>query len=217
MAAAAAQSPSAHLNADGATVADPVFDPKTGQFTEAPPPERGWPAFADLLQAATPGVNTAIPLTPSQVARHIETMLDAGRAEAALDLIRKRQAQREDEGSLGTDVQLMYLHGRALADLGRHDEAIAIWRRMTIDFPELPEPWNALAIEYVRQGQLDLAREALLTALVTDPDFAPALENLGHVETGLAQRAFSRARAARGGSAPTPPAAARTAPADAAQ
>ncbi|MER1966109.1 hypothetical protein [Castellaniella sp. GW247-6E4] len=175
-----------------------MFDPQTGQFIEAPAPEHGWQAFADLLEAASPGVDTAIPLTPSQVTSHIAAMLDAGRAEAALDLIRKRQEQRENAGSLGTDVQLMYLHGRALAALGHHAEAIGVWRQMTVDFPELPEPWNALAIEYARQGQLDLAREALLTALVVNPDFAPALENLGHVDTRLAQRAFARARAVRG-------------------
>lgn len=198
MAAASAQSPADHLNADGRLLADPVYDPQTGQFTNPPPPERGWRAFADLLEAATPGVNTAIPLTPSQITSHITAMLDEGRAEAALDLIQKRQAQREEAGSLGTDVQLAYLHGRALAQLGRHDEATRIWREMTIDFPELPEPWNALAIEYARMGQLERAREALQTALTIDPAFVPALENLGHVDTRLAQQAFDRARVLRG-------------------
>ncbi len=175
-----------------------MFDPQTGQFTMPPPPERGWRAFADLLQAASPRVNTAIPLSPSQITDHIAAMLDQGRAEAALELIRERQAQRDESDSLGTDVQLAYLHGRALTELGRHDEAIEIWRGMTVDFPELPEPWNALAIEYARRGQLDLSRSALQNALAIVPDFAPALENLGLVYSRLADRAFARARAARG-------------------
>ena len=98
---------------------------------------------------------------------------------------------------------MRYLQGRALGALGRHDKAMAVWRQMTTDYPELPEPWNALAIEYARQGQLQLAREALDMALVSDPSFAPALENLGHVQMRLAQESFDRARAAGASTAPS--------------
>jgi len=178
------------------------YDPETGAFTEAPAPERGWQAFADLLRKASPSVDTAIPLTPSQLAEHVSALIDAGRAEEALDIIAKRQAARDESVTPGTDVQLRYLQGRALEALGRHDESMAVWRQMTTDYPELPEPWNALAIEYARRGQLQLAREALDMALVSDPSFAPALENLGHVQMRLAQESFDRARAA--GASPAP-------------
>ncbi len=139
------------------------YDPDTGAFTEAPPPERGWQAFADLLKKATPSVNTAIPLTPAQIAEHVSSLIDSGRAKEALDIITKRQAAHDASVSPGVDVQLRYLQGRALDALGQHDQAMAVWRQMTIDYPELPEPWNALAIAYARQGQLQLAREALET------------------------------------------------------
>jgi tetratricopeptide (TPR) repeat protein len=180
------------------------YDPDTGAFTEAPPPERGWQAFADLLKKATPSVNTAIPLTPTQIAEHVSSLIDSGRAKEALDIITKRQAAHDASVSPGIDVQLRYLQGRALDALGQHDQAMAVWRQMTTDYPELPEPWNALAIAYARQGQLQLAREALDMALVSDPSFAPALENLGHVQMRLAQESFDRARAAGGGQAPKP-------------
>lgn len=180
------------------------YDPDTGAFTEAPPPERGWQAFADLLKKATPSVNTAIPLTPTQIAEHVSSLIDSGRAKEALDIITKRQAAHDASVSPGVDVQLRYLQGRALDALGQHDQAMAVWRQMTTDYPELPEPWNALAIAYARQGQLQLAREALDMALVSDPSFAPALENLGHVQMRLAQESFDRARAAGGGQAPKP-------------
>ena len=172
------------------------YDPATGEFTEAPPPERGWQAFADLLKKAEPSVNTAIPLTPAQIAEHVAALIDAGRADEALDIIAKQQAARDDIATPGTDVQLRYQQGRALVALGRHDDAMAVWRQMTTDYPELPEPWNALAIEYARRGQLQLARDALDMALVSDPSFAAALENLGHVQMRLAQESFARARAA---------------------
>lgn len=216
---AAAQSPASQPDMDPALMMDPVYDPQTNEFTRPAPPDSGWQALADLLEAASPDVNTAIPLTPSEITSHIATMLDAGRAEDALALIIQRQAQRDAARSLGTDVQLAYLRGRALAQLGRHDEATEIWRGMTVDFPELPEPWNALAIEYVRMGQLERAREALQTALVIDPAFVPALENLGHVNSRLAEQAFARAGALRGQpAAATPsPAATNNTPASAAQ
>ncbi|CAM3772994.1 Tetratricopeptide (TPR) repeat protein OS=Castellaniella defragrans OX=75697 GN=HNR28_002526 PE=4 SV=1 [Castellaniella denitrificans] len=181
------------------------YNPETGAFTEVPPPERGWQAFADLLKKATPSVDTAIPLTPAQIADHVAALIDAGRAEEALDIIAKRQAARDESVTPGTDVQLRYQQGRALAALGRHDEAMTVWRQMTTDYPELPEPWNALAIEYARRGQLQLARDALDMALVSDPSFAPALENLGHVQMRLARESFDRARAA--GASPAPAAA----------
>lgn len=179
------------------------YDPDTGAFTEPPPPERGWQAFADLLKKATPSVDTAVPLTAAQIADHVSALIDAGRAQEALDIIAKRQAARDASVTPGDDVQLRYQQGRALDALGQRDQAMAVWRQMTTDYPELPEPWNALAIEYARQGQLQLAREALDMALVSDPSFAPALENLGHVQMRLAQESFDRARAA-GGHAPKP-------------
>lgn len=172
------------------------YNPETGAFTEPPPPDRGWKAFADLLQKAAPSVDTAIPLTPAQIATHVAALIDAGRGQEALDIIAKSQAGRDENVTPGTDVQLRYQQGRALGALGRHDEAMAVWRQMTSDYPELPEPWNAMAIEYARRGQLQLARDALDMALVSDPSFAPALENLGHVQMRMAQDSFARARAA---------------------
>ena len=173
------------------------YDPDTGAFTQPTPPDGGWQAFADLLQKITPSVDTAVPLTADQLARHVSALIDAGRATEALDIIAKRQSsQTRISTAPGTDVQLRYLQGRALAALDQHDAAMAVWQQMTTDYPELPEPWNALAIEYARQGQLQLANEALHMALASDPNFAPALENLGRIQMRQAQETLQRARAA---------------------
>ncbi|HLS51094.1 MAG TPA: tetratricopeptide repeat protein, partial [Burkholderiaceae bacterium] len=77
--------------------------------------------------------------------------------------------------------------------LGKHQEAIEVYRNMTINYPELPEPWNNLAAEYVQLGQLDMARDALEMALNAHPDYAPAHNNMGQVQLLLAERAFRRA------------------------
>lgn len=176
-----------------------IYDAQTGTFTEPVPPDGGWQAFANLLDKVTPSVNTAIPLTPAQVTSHIAALIDAGKPKAALTLVEQRTQARAQSGAIGTDVQLEYQRGRALDALGEHDKAMAVWRQMTTDFPELPEPWNALAIEYARRGSLEQARDALNMALVSVPNFAPALQNLGRVQMQLAQESFARARAAQPG------------------
>ncbi len=174
-----------------------MFDPATGQFTDAQAPDGGWQAFAAILEKAAPSTNTAIPLTPSQLTNRIARLIDTGHALDALTLIQQREQALAASNPLGDDVQLLYQKGRALSALGRHDQAIALWQSMTESFPELPEPWNALAVEYVGQGRLQLALNALNMALASDPGFAPALENVGHVQMALAQEAFARAQAAQ--------------------
>ena len=159
--------------------------------------EKGWKGLARLLEAIEPGVDTSIPLTPAQITDRISAMLDQGRAADALATIEKRKAQyAEDPDPLGNDVQLMFLHARALSALQRHDEAIAIYRDMTQKYPELPEPWNNLAAEYVKTGRLDMARQALEMALQANPTYSDALRNMGRVQLLLAEEAFRAAEQA---------------------
>src|SRR5690606_15644619 len=55
--------------------------------------EKGWKGLARLLEALEPNVDTAIPLTPSEITDRIAVMLDQGRAAEALEVIEKRKAQ----------------------------------------------------------------------------------------------------------------------------
>jgi tetratricopeptide (TPR) repeat protein len=162
-------------------------------FEDAPVKDGGWQGLARLLEALTPDIDTSIPLTPSQITGRISGMLDQGQNEAALEAIEKRIAQRQDNREIGTDVQLMFLHGRALAALGRHDEAERVYLDMTTRYPELPEPWNNLAAEYVKQGKLEMARDALQMALLANPGYGDAQANMGQIELLLAQQSFNRA------------------------
>lgn len=166
----------------------------TRLFPESKPEEKGWKGLSRLLEALEPGVDTSIPLTPSQITDRISQMLDQGQAEQALEVIEKRKAQYANHPDpLGNDVQLMFLNGRALAALGRHEEAIAVYRDMTHQYPELPEPWNNLAAEYVKTGRLDMARQALETALHANPQYRDARINLGRVQLLLAEESFRAA------------------------
>lgn len=180
-------------------LAQPVAPPPLSQsdselFPDERHEEKGWKSLARLLEALEPDVDTSIPLTPSQITDRISLMLDQGRAADALETIEKRKAQyAEDPDPLGNDVQLMFLHARALAALQRHEEAIAIYRDMTHKYPELPEPWNNLAAEYVKTGRLEMARQSLNMALQANPEYRDARINLGRVQLLLAEESFRAA------------------------
>lgn len=181
----------------GQSVPPPLSEQDRELFPDEKHVEKGWKGLARLLEALEPKVDTSIPLTPSQVTDRIAAMLDQGRAAEALSAIEKRQAQTAgNPDPLGNDVQLMFLHARALAALERHEEAIVIYREMTQKYPELPEPWNNLAAEYVKTGRLEMAQQALDMALQAKPDYGDALRNLGKVQMLRAQESFRAAEQA---------------------
>ncbi len=91
------------------------------------------------------------------------------------------------------DAQGRFMKGLILTELGRPAEAIAIFTRLTEDFPELPEPYNNLAVLYAQQKQYDKARSALEMAIRTHPSYSIAHENLGDVYSKLASQAYDKA------------------------
>jgi tetratricopeptide (TPR) repeat protein len=91
------------------------------------------------------------------------------------------------------DPQLRFLKGVLLTD-GKHTaDAITVFTLLSEDYPELPEPYNNLAVLYASQGQYDKARVALEAAVRGNPNYATAYENLGDVYARLAAQAYSRA------------------------
>lgn len=156
---------------------------------------RGWEGLARVLEALTPSIDTSAPPSASDITRRIRQQIDRGQYDDALRAIEKRKAQRTDDNLMGHDVQLRFLEGRALSAANRHDEAIAVYTDMTVEFPELPEPWNNLASEYVRRDQLDLAEQALHMALSSNPGYATARLNLGIVQLRQAHASLQQAAA----------------------
>lgn len=91
------------------------------------------------------------------------------------------------------EPQARFLKGIALTELNRQDEAVAVFQKLTEDFPELPEPYNNLAVLYAQQRHYDKARAALEMAIRTHPSYATAHENLGDVYARLASQAYDKA------------------------
>jgi tetratricopeptide (TPR) repeat protein len=91
------------------------------------------------------------------------------------------------------DAQMRFLKGVILTEQNKPAEAIAVFTRLTEDFPDLPEPYNNLAVLYAASGQYDKARAALENAIRTNPAYATAYENLGDVHAKLASQAYDKA------------------------
>ncbi len=94
------------------------------------------------------------------------------------------------------DAQMRFLQGVVLMDLKRDDEALAVFTRLTQDYPELPDPQNNIALLHARAGRLEPARLALEAALRNDPAHRLARVNLGQVYLMLAVQAWEQAASA---------------------
>ena len=91
------------------------------------------------------------------------------------------------------DAQGRFLKGLIYTEMNKPAEAIAVFTKLSEDYPELPEPYNNLAVLYAQQKQYDKARTALEMAIRTHPSYAIAYENLGDVYAKLASQAYDKA------------------------
>ncbi|MFA6120119.1 MAG: tetratricopeptide repeat protein [Sideroxydans sp.] len=91
------------------------------------------------------------------------------------------------------DAQARFLKGLIVNEQGNTTEAISIFTALTDDYPELPEPYNNLAVLYASQSQYEKAKIALEMAIRTHPSYATAHENLGDIYAKMASQAYDRA------------------------
>jgi Flp pilus assembly protein TadD len=137
--------------------------------------------FAGLLAAASASADEAA---------DVRRLVRGGDLAAALARAQAAAAAKPN------DAAVRFLEGVILLDLKRDDEALAAFRRMTQDFPDLPEPYNNVALLEARAGRLEAARVALESALRNDPVHATARANLGEIHLRLALQAWEAAAAA---------------------
>jgi tetratricopeptide (TPR) repeat protein len=91
------------------------------------------------------------------------------------------------------DAQGRFLKGLVLTELNRYPEAIKVFSSLTEDYPELPEPYNNLAVLYAAQADYERAKNSLEMAIRTHPSYATAHENLGDIYAKMASQAYDKA------------------------
>ena len=91
------------------------------------------------------------------------------------------------------DAQARFLKGVIYTETDRTAEAIAVFTKLTEDYPEMPESYNNLAVLYARQNLYDKARMALEMAIHAHPTYATAYENLGDLHAKQASQAYAKA------------------------
>ena len=91
------------------------------------------------------------------------------------------------------DAQGRFLKGLIFTEQKKIADAIQMFTSLTEDYPELPEPYNNLAVLYAGQGNYDKAKAALELAIHTHPTYGTAYENLGDIYAQLARRSYDKA------------------------
>ena len=137
--------------------------------------------------AAAALLAAAVTLPAQADTEQARKLLAEGRAGQALRVL--------DEQLAGSpqDAEARFLRGLALSRTGRREEAIENFKKLSSDYPQLPEPYNNLAVIYAQQGDYEKARKALESALATHPSYATAHENLGDIYAALASASYGRA------------------------
>mgnify|MGYP001606376570 CR=1 FL=1 len=164
----------------------PGFTPFNPSRTPMKQVRRTLPRLLRLL-ALTALVGTGAAQAQANDYAEITQLLKAGKAAEALTKADQRLS------ATPRDPQLRFLKGVAQAESGKPADAVATFTKLTEDYPELPEPYNNLAVLYANQNQLDKARTALEMAIRTNPSYATAHENLGDIYAKLASQAYNKA------------------------
>lgn len=117
----------------------------------------------------------------------VNQMLKLGQFDQALTRVNSYLSTRPK------DARGRFLKGLILAEQSKPNDAIKVFSDLTQDFPDLPGPYNNLAVLYAAQGQYDKARAALEQAIRTHPSYATAHENLGDIYAKMASQAYDKA------------------------
>ncbi|MDD5403544.1 MAG: tetratricopeptide repeat protein [Sulfuricella sp.] len=139
-----------------------------------------FPALAAALLLVTPPAR-------ADEAQEISHMLKQGQMDKAMERANSFLATHPK------DAQVRFLKGLILTEQNKTAEAIKVFSSLTDDYPELPEPYNNLAVLYASQGQYEKAKTALEMAINTHPSYATAHENLGDIYAKMASQAYDKA------------------------
>lgn len=116
----------------------------------------------------------------------IQKLSNQGKTREALNQVDKLLADDPN------NIEGRFYKGLLLTKSNKLEQAESVFLGLIEDHPELPEPYNNLAVVYAAQGKYDKARELLGRAINTHPSYATAHENLGDIYAKMASRAYNQ-------------------------
>ena len=125
--------------------------------------------------------------TQTDELQDVQQMLKQGQFDQALNRINNFLASRPK------DARGRFFKGLIFAEQNKPNDAIQVFSEITQDFPDLPEPYNNIAVLYASQGRYDKARDFLERAIRIHPSYATPHENLGGIYAKLASQAYDKA------------------------
>ncbi|MGA7986628.1 MAG: tetratricopeptide repeat protein [Burkholderiales bacterium] len=143
--------------------------------------------FQRIVRALLLGLLLGASAAHADDMQQANALLKAGRYPQALEHVNKAIAAQP------RDPQARFLKGLILTEQGDTKDAIEVFQKLTQDYPDLPEPYNNLAVIYAGQGHYEKARAALEKSIRTHSSYATAYENLGDVYARLASQAYDKA------------------------
>lgn len=101
----------------------------------------------------------------------------------------------DKEIALNPNPEAEFLRAVTLQSTGRRQDAIDAYAKMIQSYPELPEPYNNLAVMHAEDKNFDKAVQMLERAILTNKTYATAYENLGDIYSQQASDAYNDALA----------------------
>ncbi|MEO8102119.1 MAG: tetratricopeptide repeat protein [Betaproteobacteria bacterium] len=138
------------------------------------------------LLALVVGFTCTAQAGPAEDIKEASRLYQQGKSDQALVKINGALTQQPK------DAQGRFLKGLIFTEQKKTAEAIQVFTGLTEDYPELPEPYNNLAVLYASQGNYDKAKAALELAIHTHPSYSTAYENLGDIYAQLARRSYDK-------------------------
>jgi tetratricopeptide (TPR) repeat protein len=117
----------------------------------------------------------------------IQRLAATGNLSQAMDALNQRIAANPE------DVESAFLKGLLLLQQGDKSGAREVFLDISRRFPRLPEAYNNLAAIHAADGEYELARQTLLSAIANTPDYAPVRANLGDLYIKMAMDAYREA------------------------
>jgi tetratricopeptide (TPR) repeat protein len=141
---------------------------------------------AAMAQTSASGV-VGSPAPDAAGSAEVQRLIKDGQPTQALKLADEALAKSPK------DPQMRFRRGVALSMLDRKSEALAVFQKLVEDHPEMPAPYNNIAVIQGSQGDYEKARQTLEKAIRTNPAYATAYQNLGDVYAQLASQAYTKA------------------------